>query len=254
MSDHPLAPIIKAVAGDGFSPRLTSNGLDLEGGIKVCGLAVPLRIRFDDLALATSPRLFLPDVSMLSRKVVPHVNDAGEFCVVDRRMHVFDRYHAAEQTRGLIVRAAEVLERGMGKAGTAEIASEFASYWSGRTMELPAEGHKDAGDTARANLAHVTTAKTISFEPDQTRPETLGELIDWAKRWDARLAEAILSKLSRLSAADPMIVIEAPNACVASRLLASERGPVFVGAFKRPGSWTRFIQTHTARLLKIEYP
>jgi len=111
LSNETIREIIQAVAADGFKSRLTGDCLELGGEIKVGLATLRMHIRFEDLKLATSPRCYLPDVSMLPRKVVPHLDDAGEFCVVNRSQFVFDRYRAPEQTRGLIVRAKEVLER-----------------------------------------------------------------------------------------------------------------------------------------------
>ena len=246
-----LRPIIDAVAVDGFRPRLTANGLDLEGEIAVGALTVPLRVSFDDLTLASSPRLFLPDISMLGRKVVPHVDDAREFCVVNRQMYVFDRFKAAAQTRGLIKRAAEVLGHGMTKAGTDEIADEFVSYWAIDFIEVdepPATGSKDPV----YNLAHLTTTARLSFEADQAKPDSLGELVAWAKRWDKTLGDRIITALARLRPNDPALVIHAQNGTIAARVKVSARGSKFAGTLERPGSWAKFVNTTTALSLTIE--
>lgn len=251
MNAELLRPIIDAVAVDGFKPRLTADGLDLEGEIAVGTLAVPLRVSFDDLTLASSPRVFLPDISMLGRKVVPHVDDAHEFCVVNRQMYVFDRFKAAAQTRGLIKRAAEVLAHGMTKAGTEEIADEFVSYWASDIIEVgepPATGIKDP----TINLAHVTTTSRLSFDHDQSKPDTLGELATWATRWDKRLGSSIVSAIARLGPNDPYLAIHAPNGTVVVRVKVSARGTKFAGTFTRPGSWSKFVNTSGALSLKIE--
>lgn len=243
-----IISIVKAVAADGFSPRLDADGLTLEGGVAVGRVKVPLVIRFDDLTLASAPRMYLPDTSMLGRRVVPHVDSAGEFCVVDRRTHVFDRYRAAEQTRGLIVRAAEVLERGMTKAGTQEIADELPSYWSDTALELP-----DArGSSGSKGVAYVTTAARLSFDADQDRPATLGDLLDWASRWDKGLPERMLSRFERLGSHDPIVVINAPNGSLVARLRMSERGSAVSKALIRPSGWSRFVRGNGARSLPIE--
>ena len=252
MSEHNLQPVIAAVAAQGFRPRLTADGLDLVGGLLVGKLTVPLEIRFGDTSLAEAPRFTLPDTSMLGRKVVPHVDETGDFCVVDRRAYVFDRFKAAEHTLGLIVRAAEVLERGMTKAGTADIADEFPSYWSSSQIELD-DASADAGkDNSRANLAHVTTHARLSFAPDQDRPITLGDLLDWASRWDRDLGGRVVATLARLSANDPTVAIDAPNGSVVAQVKVSARGSKFLEALRRPEGWKRFIGSGAARALPIE--
>jgi hypothetical protein len=127
LSAELLKPIIDAVAEDGFKPKLTIERLELHGEIEVCRRKVPLCLQFDDLMLAEGPRLLVPDVSMLGRKVIPHIDEDGELCAVDRQLFVFDRYRAPELTRGLIIRAREVLSRGMTKVGTDEIAQRLRS-------------------------------------------------------------------------------------------------------------------------------
>lgn len=251
MSADIFRQIIDAVAVDGFKPRVTAAGIDLVGAIEVGTVSVPLRISFDDMSLAASPRLFLPDLSMLKRKVVPHVDQSNEFCVVNRQMYVFDRFKAAAQTRGLIKRAADVLARGMTKAGTDEIADEFVSYWGVDYIEIgepPLEGGKDPV----FNLAHVTTANRLSFDPDQARPDTLGELVAWVNRWDRTLGARIIDALARLKPNDPDLVIHAPNGSIAARLKVSARGPKFVRTFDRPGSWPKFVRTSAALSFGIE--
>jgi molybdopterin/thiamine biosynthesis adenylyltransferase len=244
-----VVPIIEAVAADGFRPRLTADGLALEGTITVGASSVPLVIRFDDLSLASAPRVYLPDTSMLTRKVVPHVDGDGEFCVVDRRTHVFDRYRGAEQTRGLIVRAAEVLERGETRKGTEEIADEMPFYWSAEALELPDDRPTDRSTSA---TGYVTTGARLSFDVHQDRPGTLGNLLDWAAHWDKQLPDRILLRLERLGSSDPTLVIDAPNACLVARLMVSDRGSAFLRTLARREGWARFIKTRNARDLRIE--
>lgn len=187
---------------------------------------------------------------MLNRKVVPHIDDAGEFCIVNRQMYIFDRYRAAEQTLGLILRASEILERGMTRAGTDEIAAEFPSYWAEKFVELP--DPKDKAAAAGAILAHLSTAAHLSFEAHQKKPKNLGELLDWAKFWDDGLATRIMSALSRLSASDPAVAIHAPNGTIVAQLLVSSRGASFIKTFGRPGSWAKFLNMSAARAIPID--
>ena len=242
MSTETIRAIIKAVAADGFKSRLVGDGLELYGELKVGPATLPMHIRFDDLTLATSPRCYLTDVSMLPRKVVPHLDDAGEFCVVNRSMFVFDRYRAPEQTRGLIVRAKEVLERGMTKYGTNEIADEFTSYWINYLLKFPstAEGIK------RLNIATVTTHAQISFEAHQAKPETLGELIEWANFWDKELGQRIMDGLGRCTFRDPMVEIHASNAIVIARLMVTAGREKFARTISRPHIWQRYLKSVAA--------
>jgi molybdopterin/thiamine biosynthesis adenylyltransferase len=252
LSAEIVRSVIDAVAVDGFMPRLAGGGIELHGVIKAGVATVPMYIRFEDVSFVSSPRCFLPDVSMLGRKVVPHLDDAGEFCVVDRQTVVFDRYRAPEQTRGLIVRAKEVLERGMGKAGTSEIAQEFHSYWSRTYFEFQDNPINGSVAADALNIGHVTTANTLSFDPHHTKPDTLGELLEWASYWDSSLDAKILSALARLSPNDPMVEIHAVNTTIIAQIMASRRGPKFLQTLSRPKSWKRFINSLEARALAIE--
>lgn len=250
MSLKDFEPIIAAAAVDGFKPKVTSEGVDLLGHVQVNKLKVPLCVRFTDPTLAEGPRLFVPDVTMLGREVVPHVDESDELCAVDRQTFVFDRYRAPELTRGLIKRAAEVLARGMTKAGTDEIAEEFPSYWSASTT-LPALPLAEGFEGSR-NEALVTSAAILSFAPHQARPATLGELIEWANHWDKSLGRKIIDALARLSAIDPTIVIAARNATVAATVKVSSRGEAFLKSLARPAGWSRFVGKNLACDLPIE--
>jgi molybdopterin/thiamine biosynthesis adenylyltransferase len=239
---------IQAVATDGFKSRLIGDGLELHGAIKVGPTTVPMQIRFEDLTLATSPRCYLPDVSMLPRKVVPHLDSVGEFCVVDRNQFVFDRYRAPEQTRGLIERAKEVLERGMTKGGTEEIANEFTSYWVNYPLKLPATAEGNKG----LNIATVTTDRTLSFEAHQSKPETLGELIEWANYWDKKLGPQILAGLGRCTYRDPLIEIHAANATVIARLMVTPGREKIAQTLTRQLIWQRHLKSAAALALPIK--
>lgn len=252
-----IRAIIAAVRTDGFSSRLPGDGsLRLEGSVVVAGHAVPLEIRFVDLSLAECPRVYVPDTSMLARNVVPHVDDKGELCVVDRSFHVFDRLRAPEQVRGLIRRAAEVLTHGNTKAGTEEIAREFPAYWATTQFELTSESGASAdGKAGKANIRSIdelTTAARLSFEPHHSKPATLGAFLDWAAHWDANLVKRLSDKLARLNFDDPTILIHAANGSIAATLRVSGRGPALSNAFKRPGAWQKFLASPAARSLPIE--
>lgn len=250
MSEDPFALIIAALAQDGFKPKLAGDGIEFHGHVDVGKRKVPLCLQFADLTLAEGPKLLLSDLSMLERKVVPHVDEAGELCAVDRRLFVFDRYRAPELSRGLIVRAGEVLARGMTKKGTEEIAEEFGPYWAVGVpfVEMP-DDDPAAESKTRRNEGLVTTTASLSFAPHQSRPTTLGELIDWANYWDPKLGPKILGALGRLTAQNPTIEIHAKNATVGATILVS---PPFQKSFARQAGWTRFISSLPARSLPIE--
>lgn len=248
MSSETIKAIIQAVAADGFKSRLIGDGLELHGEIKVGPATLPMHIRFEDLTLATSPRCYLTDVSMLPRKVVPHLDDAGEFCVVNRNLFVFDRYRAPEQTRGLIARAKEVLERGMTKAGTGEIAEEFTSYWINHVLSLPSV----EGGNQSINLTTVTTNKSVSFEAHQTKPDTLGELIEWANFWDRKLGQQILSGLTRCTFRDPIVEIHAANTTVIAQLMMTPGREKIAQTLARPPAWERYLKSARALALPIK--
>lgn len=253
MSAGAFGPIISAVAADGFTPSLHGAGIHFHGKIQVGGFPVPLCLRFEDLTLAEGPRLFLPDTAMLGRKVIPHVDESGELCAVDRRLFLFDRYKAAQHTRGLIARAVDVLTRGMTAAGTREIAEEFGAYWAG-SSNIPSPSLTDpaTANKNRPNEAYVTSASILSFAPHQARPTTLGELLDWASHWDEGLGPRILATLGKLSSKDPTVIVQAQNAAAAARILVSARGQKFQKALERPAGWRRFLTTAAARSLPIE--
>ena len=248
MSNEAIRAVIEAVAADGFKSRLVGESLELYGEMKVGLVTVPMQIRFEDLTLATSPRCYLTDISMLPRKVVPHLDAAGEFCVVNRSMFVFDRYRAPEQTRGLIVRAKEVLERGMTKAGTIEIAEEFTSYWINNLIDLPSSAEDNKG----LNIATVTTHEHLSFEAHQAKPETLGDLINWANFWDKKLGQKIMAGLGRCTFRDPMVEIHAPNATAIAQVMVTAGREKFAQTLKRSHVWQRYLKSSAALALPIK--
>lgn len=265
MSAETVRAVIAAAAIDGFEPRIGAKGFELRGDIPVAGRRVPLRLVFDDANFAEAPRALIPDASSLPRRVVPHLRADGDLCIVNRRFHVFDRYNAPAQVRGLIARAGEVLGRGLTASGVDEIAAEFPSYWAETSVDLPmsarnadplpAEGRR----RARAKAApaapapvRVDTAATLSFRPDQDRPGTLGELLDWAATWDAGLPASILAALRPPDGADPSIAIHAPNGIAVVVVRVSARGTAWAGTLARPEAWRRHLASASARSLPIE--
>lgn len=242
MSSEAVRAIVRAAAFDGFNPEFAANGLTLIGELQSAGRSYQTRIEFDSLALIHPPRFQLRDPAKLPRPVTPHVDEGGEICVVDRSRFVFDRYHAPEQLRGLIVRAREILANANGKAATVEIAREFPRYWSDRYRNLgPVE----------QNTTYLDTAQLLSFGEQQARPQNLGELLDWAAAWDQALPVAMLGAFAGLRADDPSVVIGAPNGTIIAQLLVSKRGSALLNALARREGWQRYIRTRDARSLEI---
>lgn len=256
MSAEIAQAIIDAVASDGFSGRLTARGLTLIGEIQLGRMPIALRLVFGDLEFIEPPRIYVDQPARLPRRVVPHLDDAGELCVINRAFHVFDRYQAPAQTRGLIVRAAELLIDGISAGATEEIAREFPSYWGSSRYDINSLADlpkRSAAASARQQsatepaLAWVQTRSRLSFEANQDKPETLGALLDWAKHWDRALPDAILDALASRDARDPAIAIKAPNGIAIVRLTVSRNGSAFVRSLERPAAWARWIRTGVAR-------
>lgn len=251
--------VIDAVANDGFVSQLTGSGLTLSGSVLAGKLRVPIKLVFNDLEFIEAPRAIVDDPSLLPRPVVPHLDDAGELCVINRSFHVFDRYSAAAQTRGIIMRAAELLTAGLSTKATAEIAREFPSYWSGVRHDIdPIGPWTDADQTVkrqikktRHEILWVKTDSMLSFDADQSKPTSLGALLDWAARWDRALANAILDALSAGNALDPSVAIEAANGIAIARVRVSDRGAAFVRSLERPSAWQRWVRGAEARKLAI---
>lgn len=238
---------------DGFKPKVRGEGVELCGHVEVRGRSVPLIIQFDDLTLAEAPKLFVPDLSMLERIVMPHVDDDQELCAVDRSQFVFDRSQAPGQVRGMIVRAREVLEEGLTASATSQIAEELDSYWSATTSPAPLNaGHQESTSSNGGANNVLTTSAILSFESHQSKPDTVDELIQWLNHWDSTLGERFIRAISLASASDPEFSIQAPNAAIGVRILVSARGPAFQKALSRPGSWKKYAEGSAIGQLGIE--
>ncbi len=252
--------VIDAAATDGFTAHLTARGLTLTGEVRVRHTPIALRLVFDDLEFIEPPRVYVEQPAALPRHVVPHLDDAGELCVINRAFHVFDRYRAPAQTRGIIARAAELLTTGLSSAATAEIAREFPSYWGASRYDIDSLAEPSREPTARKmgkpaaskrKLAWVKTAARLSFGAHQNKPATLGALLDWSAQWDPVLAAAITDAFASQDASDPAVAIEAPNGIAIARLMVSRGGPVFVRSLERPSAWSRWVKTAAARSTPI---
>lgn len=245
--------IISAIEADGFKPEIRGEGVDLCGQIDVHGHRIPLHICFDDLSLAEAPKLYVPDLSMIERVVMPHVDDDGELCALDRSRFVFDRSQAPGQVRGMIIKAKDVLTEGLMASATRQIADEFDSYWSQSISSAPLGLEPQNPPSSRAVSRNVlTTSATLSFDPHHSKPNTVRELIDWLNYWDPSLGEKVVRAIAQASADDPEVFVYTPNAAIGARVLVSARGTTFQKTFKRPGSWQKFAKSSAIGELKIE--
>lgn len=252
--------VIDAVATDGFTAHLTARGLTLTGEVRVRQTSITLRLVFDDLDFIEPPRVYVDQPGALSRKVVPHLDDASELCVINRAFHVFDRYSAPAQTRGIITRAAELLIAGLSSAATMEIAREFPSYWDASRYDIDSLADLCRATTGSRNgkwtaampkLGWVKTAARLSFDGHQHKPATLGALLDWSEHWDRALPAAITDAFATQEASDPAVAIEAPNGIAIARLMVSRGGAAFVRSLQRPSAWSRWVRTGAARATPI---
>lgn len=237
-----LRALVEAAAPDGFTPQPGTAALTLIGDIVLPSGRYTVRIAFATAELVEPPRFWLTDTGALPRPVTPHIDEEGEICVVDRTRFVFDRYRAPAQLRGLIVRAREILADAGKSTATAEIAAEFPRYWALHYRNV-VEGDE--------NTAFLRTDQALSFRATEARPQTLGDLLDWAGAWDRSLETAMHRALAGLSAADPTLVIDAPNGTILAQLMVSARGQAFLNALARPEGWQRFLSTKEVRKLAI---
>ncbi len=258
-STETLSTVIAALAADGFESSLTATGVNFRGSVIANGIVVLLRLEYRDLEFCEPPYVFVENPAIIPRPVLPHLDDKDELCVVDRGEMVADRYSAAAQARGILVRAKEVIERGLTKHATGEIAEEFPQHWGGQGVGVefsfydgPTEIAPGIGRFARVRRCQgndsamgfaITTSARLSFTETQKRPSTLSEVLGWAAFWDQALPDKITSALSDLSAADPTIFLVAPNGTVGFSVNVSARGSALVDALKRPSGWRKALRS-----------
>jgi molybdopterin/thiamine biosynthesis adenylyltransferase len=269
MSSGSILPaVIAALAADGFEATLGVRGVTFRGVVKASGVEVFLRLVYPDLEFSGPPYVYIENPEELPRRVLPHLDEKNELCVVDRRQFVADRHAAPAEARGIVIRAREVIERGLTRHAVEEIAEEFPQLWGGASVgvefgsfEGPIEFAADAGNFRRIRSQRgsspprgiaIRTSARLSFAEGQARPETLGGLLEWARIWDARLPGRILAALGKQTAADPYCLIVAPNGTVGFELLVSSRGKAQVAALKRPEGWRRFLGGSVAAALPIK--
>lgn len=269
MSDPDLVGLAEALRPDGFKLRITSTGPSFLGTAKVRGVAIPVRLQYASNDLTEPPKVFVDEVEKLTSGVIAHLDEANELCVVDRREYIADRYAVAGQARGIVRRAAELLERGLTKAGALEIAAEFPRHWGGQVIRvsfastqsfarLDAEKHKAqfnlcpmAPPASEVGAVVVPTPAQLSFLNGQARPNTLAEVLAWAKAWDPTLPGRLLDALAALHPADPFAIIYAPNGVVAFQVNVSSRGKRIMTSILKPGSWNTLLRGKFGRNLPI---
>lgn len=271
MSDtETLHRVSRALEADGFALSLGVASANFRGVIDIDGRPVAIRLRYSDLEFTEPPSVFLDRPPEWLRPVLPHLDEAGDLCVVDRNSYVSDRYRADAEARGIVRRAREVIQAGMTKNATAEIAREFPEHWGGKVVGIdfgsyngPFTWGAEAGGglkfselRGRGRIAPVgacvTTTAQLSFSDRQKRPDTLGAFMTWAKEWDAKLPNKVMAKLTSLTAADPYILIAAPNGTIGFQLMVSARGSAQVAALRRPEGWRRAIQSAFGTGLPIQ--
>ena len=237
----PFGAITKALAADGFVADLNINGTVFRGSVIVNSYKLAVSLRYSDYTLCESPRTFIENPEILPRKVLPHLDEENELCVVDRERFVPDRYSAPAEARGLLVKARKVIERGLTKNAVEEIAQEFPQHWSSKAINVefgrykgPLELSTDAGSFLIWRPAKekgklpggfcVITNQKLSFLEDQNRPSSLREVLNWADKWDKTLRGKILSALDSCNPlSDPTCFISAPNGTVGFQLLLAPK-------------------------------
>lgn len=224
--------VIAALCRAGFSVSRGQGTLTFRGEIHAATFSVKVRIEYEDLEFHRTPQVFIEDTEALPRRVFPHINEWGELCVVDRTTYVADRYLAPGQALGIVARARELLTAGATKSATKEIGREFPEHWGGLPfgMNMEPKGGlvfcqegRDGYEFVRQSEARgassipVLIAETtveLSFLPDQRRPETLGQVLEWARSWDPGLRDRILDGLCSQLPIVGFCIISAPNGIV----------------------------------------
>ena len=237
--------LIEAMREIGFTASPTPYHIDFDGHLLVGGKTLEAKLRFNDASFTEAPRLFLPDTTLFSRHVIPHLNERGELCVFDRHRYLFDPYRAAESCLGILQRAASDLEANLGKVAEAEIARELPQHFGGEVVSTqfdqydgplvieddrsgfeavfrPADGtHK------RIRAFAVSIPTDLSFTAAQHRPTTLGEFLEWVEHWEKGASAKITAQLSKGAKGqlDLICIVCATNGQVGFRLQSSTMPP-----------------------------
>jgi len=264
------ARITAALALDGFAPKVQAGGLSFRGTVDLRGAAIPLRLDYEGLDFSSPPTVVVERPELLGDRVVPHLDEHNVLCVFNARQYVADRYLAAEQARGIVARAKEVLEEGLQARGVAEVVEEFPGHWGGALVGIEfaafggtAEAYSDArgaltfrrkkgvGRSVPNAALVLKTSVPLSFRTDQQRPATLGEVVAWAGSWDASLPERMLAGLVALSPRNPYVFLYAPNGVVGFELDVASKGPKVASVLTTQGGWARLLRGSFGRNLPI---
>lgn len=264
------ARVTAALALDGFTPRVRAGGLSFRGTVELRGAAIPLRLDYEGLDFSSPPTVVVERPELLGDRVVPHLDERDVLCVFNARQYVADRYLAAEQARGIIARAAEVLEEGLQARGVAEVAEEFPSHWGGTVVGIEFDLFEGTAEACRDSRGALTfrrrkglgrsvqnaalvlkTAVPLSFRADQQRPTTLGEAVAWARSWDADLGERMFKGLVALSPRNPYVFLYAPNGVIGFELDVASKGPKVASVLTTRGGWATLLRGSFGRNLPI---
>jgi hypothetical protein len=268
MSDPALIRLAAGLKLDGFRLRHTSAGPSFRGAVEAHGAQIGLRLQYER-TYSEPPYIIVETPERLPKGVVAHLDEVNDLCVVDRTAYVADRYRLAEQARGIVRRAREILARAGTKAAEAEIAEEFPRHWGGRTFAVafgPVDGFaRPVADREWLEFevaakpvkppdlgaAVISTAARLSFKPGQSRPTTFAETLVWAASFDASLPERLLAGLGSIGPADPYAIIHAPNGVVGFQLAVSSKGSKVQTSIVQPKTWRRLLRGRFGRELMI---
>ncbi|QBQ47324.1 MULTISPECIES: ThiF family adenylyltransferase [Brevundimonas] len=261
--------VAEALALDGFKPKVESAGISFNGTLTVRGRTVDIRLDYDGLEFCTPPTVTITTPQVLGEKVIPHLDENNVLCAVDARQYVADRYSAAGQARGILIRVAEVLEEGLQVSSVREIEAEFPSHWGGAAVGVdfaPFDGIAEPSSDTRGKMRFrrlkagkppigsavvVTTPIPLSFRPDEMRPATLGEAVEWANSWVPGIGQRIFDRLVTLPPRNPYVMICAPNGIVGFEIDLLKRGQAVVSAMRTPAGWARLLRGSFGRHLPI---
>ena len=267
---NPFRAVAAALAVDGFTASLTSGGAVFRGLVVVNGFELKVSLQYSDFTMCESPRTYIENAEILPRGVIPHLDDKNELCTVDRNRFVADRYSAPEEARGIVVKVRQVVQHGLTKHATEEIAQEFPQHWGGQPVNLefgryegPLERTVDSGNfiiwkpskikKMVPSAVCVITDVRLSFLKKQHRPSTLSEVLQWASEWDYKLSKRILSALGNCSPLiDPTCFVSAPNGTIGFIILVSKKGPAVAKALERPVAWQKALRQRLGMSLSIE--
>jgi hypothetical protein len=110
VSDPAFHRLAEGLALDGFRVRLSNRGASFRGVVIAAGREVKLRLDYSREA-SEPPQVIVENPDVLPPGVVAHLDEVNELCVVDRSAYLADRYALAEQGRGIVRRAQEILAR-----------------------------------------------------------------------------------------------------------------------------------------------